>query len=48
MSEWVRGLSAFFSFAVVCASLSVEGVCSMFRTVGKVVSNLGFPNEVCE
>jgi tetratricopeptide (TPR) repeat protein len=29
----------------LCASLSVEGVCSMFRTVGKVVSNLGFPNE---
>ena len=28
------------------AGLSPEGVCSMFRTVGKVVSNLGFSDEV--
>ena len=26
--------------------LSPEGVCSMFRTVGKVVNNLGFSDEV--
>lgn len=26
--------------------LSPEGVCSMFRTVGEVVNNLGFSDEV--
>ena len=30
------------------ASVSPEGMCSMFRTVGKVISSLGFSQEASE